>query len=376
MLPDELQSLIILFYEAAARPELWQEALVRLADALDADEAVLNIWVGNTPLLVQTAGRRYGGDGLRDYQAHYGALDPSRLHTERAAEGVITNCVDYVPQDGVAKSEYYQDFLIPVGGRWVMGSKLFSADSALATVGIHRGLPDEAFASADMRQFALIAPHLRQAAVLHAKLNALETRAERAEAALNATPTGVIVVDGAGRILRTNAAAEILLRAADGVRVSAGLLAAAQPRETDVLRRMIRGAVAAVSGRSNSESPRGMTLSRAAGRRPLVIHVLSLPGSAAQRFALLAPAAMVTVTDPEAQPRPRESILQEAFRLTPAEARVAIRLAEGMEAKQIAVEHGVSIATVRTQIAAILSKTNTLRQTELVSLLVRLGSGR
>ncbi len=58
--------------------------------------------------------------------------------------------------------------------------------------------------------------------------------------------------------------------------------------------------------------------------------------------------------------------------LTPAEARVAARLAAGHTPQQVADAHGVSITTVRSQIRQILQKAGVSRQSDLIALLARL----
>lgn len=61
-----------------------------------------------------------------------------------------------------------------------------------------------------------------------------------------------------------------------------------------------------------------------------------------------------------------------SFDLTPAEARVAIALARGASVVDVATELAVSPHTIRAQVKAVLAKTGTSRQAELVSLLAAL----
>jgi DNA-binding CsgD family transcriptional regulator len=58
------------------------------------------------------------------------------------------------------------------------------------------------------------------------------------------------------------------------------------------------------------------------------------------------------------------------FRLTRAEQRVLLRLAEGLAPKQIAEELRVSVATVRTHIQTLLFKTACRRQIDLLRLVL------
>jgi DNA-binding CsgD family transcriptional regulator len=67
-------------------------------------------------------------------------------------------------------------------------------------------------------------------------------------------------------------------------------------------------------------------------------------------------------------------ILSSNFRLTEAEAHVAYGIARGETLAAIAAARGIALTTVKTQLHAVFTKTNTHRQAELVALLVRLDS--
>ena len=68
---------------------------------------------------------------------------------------------------------------------------------------------------------------------------------------------------------------------------------------------------------------------------------------------------------------PVELRLRRRFRLSKAEARVATLLSDGLAPRMIADRLNVSIHTVRSQLQAIFSKTDTSRQAELTSLILR-----
>ena len=71
-------------------------------------------------------------------------------------------------------------------------------------------------------------------------------------------------------------------------------------------------------------------------------------------------------------PVPPESMLRRVFDLTPAEARLACRLARGDSLEQVAQALDVKMTTARSQLAAIFAKTGTCRQAQLVAILSRL----
>lgn len=59
------------------------------------------------------------------YLSHYQAIDPRRKTWSRAPTGVCIACHDELDDQYVSRSEFYQDFLIPHGPRYVAGGNIF-----------------------------------------------------------------------------------------------------------------------------------------------------------------------------------------------------------------------------------------------------------
>jgi DNA-binding CsgD family transcriptional regulator len=83
----------------------------------------------------------------------------------------------------------------------------------------------------------------------------------------------------------------------------------------------------------------------------------------------MASIALLIFHDPKAMPQADPFILAEAFDLTPAEARVAVQLANGKTAEEVSLDRAVAIGTVRTQIKSLLAKTGVHRQGDLMRLI-------
>ena len=112
-----------------------------------------------------------------------------------------------------------------------------------------------------------------------------------------------------------------------------------------------------------------MLVARPSGKRAFCVLVSPL----SQDNELMAgakPAVCVSITDPERHDVLPVSLLRSLFGLTPAEAKLAARLARGDALAAAADELGISYATARTQLAMIFRKTDTSRQGELIRLLV------
>jgi DNA-binding CsgD family transcriptional regulator len=98
----------------------------------------------------------------------------------------------------------------------------------------------------------------------------------------------------------------------------------------------------------------------------------ALPDAVLDGLSPPGPHAILVVTLPEMPRLPEAATLRAAFGLTPAEARVALALAGGADAKAIAAASGTSADTVRLQVKAVLAKTGMPRQAALVALLHRM----
>jgi DNA-binding CsgD family transcriptional regulator len=76
------------------------------------------------------------------------------------------------------------------------------------------------------------------------------------------------------------------------------------------------------------------------------------------------------ISDPESSPPVTQDVLRNLYGLTPAEIRLALKLATGMSLQSAATELAISYKTARTQLAVIFRKTATSRQGELVKILL------
>src|SRR5262249_13800833 len=106
--------------------------------------------------------------------------------------------------------------------------------------------------------------------------------------------------------------------------------------------------------------------------RPLILRTTHLDGAADSPFHPAS--AIVVVLDAGRVSLPTESQLQSAFGLSCGEARLAILLAAGEMLENAASLCGISYETARKRIKIVFEKTDTRRQSELVALIIRIGT--
>lgn len=203
-----------------------------------------------------------------------------------------------------------------------------------------------------IRQFARVRRVLADAGALSASLTEL----------LDNTRSGVIHLTRRGEILAANDRARELLLKGDGLNDRDGILTAGTEDETFALRRLLARALAryGVQGAGGS-----MTITRSRSPAPLVLEVHPTRGSDADHRTWEM-GAIVLVVDPLNRARIDPALVATVLNLTPREARVAITLAAGHPAADIARALECAESTVRTHLKRIYRKLGINKQTELV----------
>jgi DNA-binding CsgD family transcriptional regulator len=174
--------------------------------------------------------------------------------------------------------------------------------------------------------------------------------------ALDRIRCGGLIVNRKRQILAINQIATRLLEQ------EVGELAKSDP---DWARRAIERLLGRASSRLTMSVDTWVMIHRET-KRPLAVHSVPLEDqSNAVAYAV------IIFVDPDTIMEPNMSVLERMFELTPAEAKLAIQISRGETPIDIARTNCVTIATVRSQLAAVFAKTGTQRQAELVALLAR-----
>jgi DNA-binding CsgD family transcriptional regulator len=355
-------------YEAALGEGGWSEILEHLAGALGGPTALhaYDLTRGRGTTLL---GAAFQPEVTTAYHDHYCTVNPWMRESRRSFDdGELVISSEIYPDEQLVRTEFHDDFLRPNDLFYSMGGVLLREQGSVVSftnlrsrrVGLYR--PEERAA------FRSLIPHLKRALLLSRRLEAATAGRTLAFELLDRLPYGVVLLDGAGRVLHGNRAARSVLDAQDGLSVREGQLAAASSADTARLRRLVAAAARVTDGAGPSAGD--LVLERPSGRAPYVLAACPLRAPAID-VAHQARVALF-VTDPEGPAGSAELTLARVYRLTPAETRLAAVLAQGLCLSEAGARFGVSANTVRTQLKSLFAKTGTRRQSDLVRLLLTL----
>ena len=182
-------------------------------------------------------------------------------------------------------------------------------------------------------------------------------------------PRGIVFLDRRRRVVFANRRAREMAASGDSFSLSGASITALRREDNDMLQQLItRAAGPDASARS------AMRLPRRSGKHDYVLTVGALRAGATPAAGPVQ-AVCILIGDPDGTPVPPAELLRDLYGLTPREARLAEQLARGETPNQAAKALGIGIATVREHLSALLHKTETSRQTDLVRLLLLLALG-
>jgi DNA-binding CsgD family transcriptional regulator len=276
-------------------------------------------------------------------------------------EKVVTD-QDIVTPEEMRRLAYYNELMAPHGFRW-FAAVGFWAGTALWALSIQRKAREGPFETNDKPALAQLSQLLTEVASLSTAVGRISLSS--ATDALNAVRQPAIAIDRFGFVLDANAGAEALFDA--DIRVKDRCLVVGDAEAKSCLEKLVDRLRVTPD---TATLPCEPIVIRRRHKSPVILRVL--PVHPAARTPFLGARALLTLTAIEPRPGPKATLLARAFGLTPAEARLASIVAEGLNPERAAEELGITKVTARNQLRAIFAKTATHRQSELVSLLSRL----
>lgn len=368
--PSGPEALICSLYDAALTPSLWEPIAAQLARTLRSASAAIQVRT-NTGVQVLSRTANFTDDDAEAYRSYYYAKDVlADRASVRGFNQILTNA-DLIADSHWIETEIYRDYFVPLGIHSIAGGMFELANNATAIFSVHRDKASRPYSAEDKSILARLLPHVRNAIRVQTAIGGASLEFQAARDFLGRSTTALLVVDRTGRLLTANARGEMVLERSLALTLVAGRVTAAHLSAHYRMMRLIEAAVDAAAGRG--EPPAGMLSVPFEHQTPLSVTVTPLRPRLG--FAVSEPAAIIMVRD-AGERVDITHMLTDLYGLTPSEALLATGLVNGLTVEEVALAHGVTLNTVRTQLKSVMIKTATSRQTELVALILRSLAGQ
>ncbi len=299
----------------------------------------------------------------RYHAGGYFAHDPwAKVFLNPRCINQVLNLDAYVSVETFKKSVVHNDFARHFGDDTAHCiSYVFPVADGFVAVGVQNG-DGQPFDERAVDRLRQLAPQLRSTFAHRAVAREAAEHSGLLEHALHGLGTPLLIVDDRMRVRFANRAAERVFADRTALICTAGVLSAVDASENDALTAAIRSALG-----PKDVQPAYVGIGRNKLATPLVASITPNATAAGRYVTIL-------VRDPGTKQKPDSALLNSVYGLTEAEVEVVRLLAMDCSPEQISDLRAVSIATVRTQIRSILSKTQSRTLASLIALANRLSA--
>lgn len=354
---SETVPLLDLVYEAAAMPDLWPVVLDRMAVIAGGTGTFLITTDPRTLRWTSSDSVKQLGFDFLAGRWHERNPRMERLVINRHS-GFMRE-IDMFTPDEIEHDPTFRDLLRPRGFGWAAGLVVqVPSDDMLAFI-IERRFVDGPVGSDAIIELNNLRPHLARAAMMSARLRLERAKGMAESLAQMGLPSAVLLGDG--KVISTSSSFDQL--GPQIVSTAFGGIALVNVGANDLLTKAIEGLGAA----SIQNGARSIAVPADESGGALIVHLIPVRRSAHDVFG---PAMGILVVAPlGCSPTISTDLLNGLFDLSPAETRAAQGLLEGRSIDELAVACGLSRETIRSQVKAVLAKTGTSRQADLMALL-------
>ncbi len=358
-------------YAAVTEPDRWPIVLESISDAHRGASILLgrqNLDSGAQSLMscrmAQGSVERYASDFSR----------PERLefirHLPDVALATPITPETFQGEEAFLRSPLYAQVFQPFGMRYLVTSILYREPGWACFFALARPAEAGPYEAEELERIGWLSQHLSRAMALQNAMSGAGASLDLLSEVADRFDRGALVADQVGQVRYANRAARELIGRGDGIVLSNGAVHCVRPAETARLLSLIAHAAATSAG--DGLEPGGalrVTRSHEGSHYAVIVSPLMAAEGGGARDSL----ALVLITDPE-RPVPDVCRFAGLYDLTPAEARLAVRLLAGDTPGEAARELGVSITTIRFHLRNLLAKTGARRQAELINLLRQIPS--
>jgi DNA-binding CsgD family transcriptional regulator len=361
--------LLASFYEAAANPEMWPDALQKFSSTFHSRGCLLttpNFMPGGIP---HSPGMRDVLDQFFSESWHTRDLRTDLGRSKRIMNGFFCD-QDILTREDMETSDYYRGFARSAGVPWFSAGVLTDHfEDDFIAISLQRSATDGAFAKDELACMNALLPQLRNATALARRFANLRGKSVVEGLALAAKPA--ILLDRMGKVLFVNACAQDLLGST--INVVAGKVTSVTSFDGSALVTLIDKACSLLAPNASVCELRPVVLRSIAGNAAAIARAAPIRRSAGDVFGFEGVVLMFSLLMQREQPD--TALFKDAYGLTNREAEVLGLIAVLPTLEAVGGKLGISREAVRFHLKSIFLKTDTHRQSELVALLWRLHPG-
>ncbi|MFK7964414.1 MAG: helix-turn-helix transcriptional regulator [Burkholderiaceae bacterium] len=369
---DQYDEAIRLLYLAGSGLTPWEEALGSIAGSMalwGAHLASVNKHSGAINFV--RAGGEMPPEATLDYIGKYHQCNP-RVKPLMSLEGQSwMHCHEHFDDAFVAHDRFYQEFLIPYGGRYLSATKISHDEQETVFFACLRGPRDKPLNEDEIQALERLRLHIAAALTIFSQLRAQRVETTVGSYMLRRLKQAVLLVDDERRVRYINNAAESFISQSQSLQVQARQLVCTDASEDEQLSASVRTLL-----ESDTQLGQGhrhvLRLSKNPHEPPTLLMLVRMQPDESMKAFGNSPAALVMCHQVSTNQSIDPTIVANAYGLSPAEAQVAIALAGGLTAAQVAERRHVAQSTVKTQIKQAYAKMGISNQVDLVRHLLEL----
>lgn len=364
----KISDIIGRIYEAGCDDDAWADVIEQLRLAFDGSRACLTRFMDGAMDTIQTID---DPEFLCDRALQVFRNDPLCRKASLVPGGQSYLQQDVVDRADFCHGELWNDWYAPRDMYSGLSANLRADDGGYWFLDVQRGQRQAEFGRADTRLMDLFLPH-----ILRAGRVASMAYQRSLETTVSSLDHGTFVLDSGCRIIVANAIARRNLAASDWpLHVVADQLCASAAAGNSHLQQAVRRSIHHNPQASSDDVETLLlpSLDEPAQSDGLARGVLLRISPLQARYDFgICGRRLVVLSVRELGRPPEQDVLGQigrSFGLTPAELRLAARIASGQNLKETAEGLGISITTARHHLQQIFGKTGTRQQSQLVALL-------
>lgn len=355
-------------YAAATGEQAWEAALAPVQAAFDARAAVLQSVDLATGRIVQLS---LGGPAMHaatlDYLRQWHVQDPRRQHLLGHLPEVLDrwwHCHEHFDAAFAARDPFYRHFLPAHDTRYLSVTMLPVGPGMVSAFALELPQARGPLSAEEQHWLARLGGHVKEAVRQHERVRRLTAQALAGHQLLNVFAYPMWLLDEDRFVLHANPAAQAAATLAERVRAPLGRLQLAAARADRQLGERLKALAALPHGSRALVDARRHTADAVAWLLLQKIDPAPVLGVFGER-----PLVMATLFAADQMSQLDAFALADVFGLTPAQARVAVLLADGHSAPEIAAQLGTSEATVRSHLRQVMLKLGARRLADAVRVL-------